>query len=123
MICLLASVLFLLYPQFSYPLPNSLQVVLPSFLQAQHASWWSGEPNYQLASGSGVNANEWNLLYHLGGNGPWIEKIDGVVEGGIQVPMGCKVDMVHMVGSRTLLKKKVLKYEPDVTTCGTISNP
>lgn len=97
MICLLASILFLLHPQSSYSLPNSLQVVLPSFLQTHHAGWWSKELDQQLKSGSEVDENGWDLLYHLGGNGPWVEKVDGVVEGGIQVPAGCKVDMVHMV--------------------------
>lgn len=40
---------------------------------------------------------EWNLLYHLGGNGPWIPRVDGIVEGGIGTPDSCEVDMVHMV--------------------------
>nr|AUC62758.1 phytase [Morchella importuna] len=100
MICLLASIVFLLNPQASYSLPNSLQglqAALPSYLQIHHGGWWSGEPDYQAASGHTVDKDEWNLLYHLGGNGPWVEKVDGVVEGGIQVPDGCEVDMVHMM--------------------------
>ena len=40
---------------------------------------------------------DWNILYHLGGNGPWIEKVDGVAHGGIGVPEGCRVEQVHMV--------------------------
>ena len=40
----------------------------------------------------------WNLLYHLGGNGPWIPKVSNIVEAGIQPPRGCRVDQVHMVG-------------------------
>ena len=55
-------------------------------------SWWNprrgGKPSIE---------RDWNLLYHLGGNGPWIEKIDGIVEGGIGVPKGCRVEQVHMV--------------------------
>ena len=40
----------------------------------------------------------WNILYHLGGNGPWIEKIDGDSElQGIAPPEGCSVDQVHLV--------------------------
>jgi acid phosphatase len=100
MICLLASIVFLLNPQASYSLPNSLQglqAALPSYLQIHHGGWWSSEPDYQAASGHTVDKDEWNLLYHLGGNGPWVEKVDGVVEEGIQVPDGCEVDMVHMV--------------------------
>lgn len=41
--------------------------------------------------------NDWNILYHLGGNGPWIPKVDGVVEGGLAPPEGCRVEQVHMV--------------------------
>lgn len=109
MICLLASIAFLLNPQTSYSLPNSLQglqVALPSYLQTHHRSWWSSEPDPQAASRSGVDKDGWNLLYHLGGNGPWVEKVDGVVEGGIQVPEGCEVDMVHMVGSSARAKRE-----------------
>ena len=40
------------------------------------------------------------MLYHLGGNGPWIEKVEGIVEGGIGVPEGCRVEQVHMVDTR-----------------------
>lgn len=40
---------------------------------------------------------DWNILYHLGGNGPWIEKLENTVEGGIAAPEGCKVEQVHMM--------------------------
>lgn len=40
---------------------------------------------------------KWNLLYHLGGNNPWIEKKEGVREEGIAVPDGCRVEQVHML--------------------------
>ncbi len=38
----------------------------------------------------------WNLYYRLGGYGPWIEKLDGPVQG-LEPPAGCHVDQVHMV--------------------------
>ncbi|KAL4794351.1 histidine phosphatase superfamily [Aspergillus venezuelensis] len=38
----------------------------------------------------------WNLFCHLGGYGPWVEKVDGEVEG-IEPPGGCGVDQVHMM--------------------------
>ena len=41
---------------------------------------------------------EWNLFYHLGGNGPWIPKIRGIAEGDLDPPNGCDVSQVHMVG-------------------------
>ena len=40
---------------------------------------------------------QWNMLYHLGGNGPWIQKIDNVVQDGFEPPAGCQVEQVHMV--------------------------
>lgn len=43
------------------------------------------------------NQVAWNILYHVGGNGPWIQKVHGVVEGGVGAPDGCCVDQVHIV--------------------------
>lgn len=37
----------------------------------------------------------WNILYHLGGNSPWIQNVDG---DDINTPVGCRVDQAHMVG-------------------------
>ena len=45
---------------------------------------------------------DWNLFYHLGGNGPWIEKVDarfGSHEKDGKPPPGCVIDQVHMVRS------------------------
>ncbi|KMU75325.1 repressible acid phosphatase [Coccidioides immitis RMSCC 3703] len=61
-------------------------------------SWW----HQQSAGKRGIQSRPsgWNLLYHLGGNGPWIEKIDGILEvgaSGIGPPQGCVVDGVHMM--------------------------
>ena len=41
----------------------------------------------------------WNVFYHLGGNGPWIPKVRGVVNDTIDPPQQCKIDQVHMVGA------------------------
>jgi hypothetical protein len=44
--------------------------------------------------------NDWNLFYHLGGNGPWIEKLNarfGTYDEDGKTPEGCVVDQVHMV--------------------------
>jgi hypothetical protein len=44
--------------------------------------------------------DDWNLYYHLGGNGPWIEKTNarfGTYEKDGQPPEGCVIDQVHMV--------------------------
>jgi hypothetical protein len=40
---------------------------------------------------------DWDLFYHLGGNGPWIPKIDGVEYSNAKLPKECSVDQVHMV--------------------------
>ncbi|KAF2177172.1 hypothetical protein K469DRAFT_720857 [Zopfia rhizophila CBS 207.26] len=73
-----------------------------------HASWeswwhpqriWGGtEETHTRGQGGSALTKDWNILYHLGGNGPWVEKVVDVVDGGIAVPQGCEVEQVHMVG-------------------------
>ena len=46
---------------------------------------------------AGAVTQDWNILYHLGGNGPWVEKHEDVVGSGIAVPEGCQVEQVHMM--------------------------
>ena len=41
--------------------------------------------------------DDWNLYYHLGGNGPWIPKADVLGNVNDPLPDGCAVDQVHMV--------------------------
>jgi acid phosphatase len=64
-------------------------------------SWWHPERSDENRAARGQDAgttdNDWNILYHLGGNGPWVEKVIDIVEGGIAVPEGCDVEQVHMV--------------------------
>lgn len=60
-------------------------------------SWW--HPHSQTTQRV-YDPNKWNLLYHLGGYGPWIELREGLVTAqnvGIGPPEGCIVDSVHMV--------------------------
>jgi hypothetical protein len=65
-------------------------------------SWWhphrSEGTSAEHKQGAGSITGDWNILYHLGGNGPWVEKIIDIVGGGIAVPKGCQVEQVHMVG-------------------------
>jgi hypothetical protein len=52
------------------------------------------------AGSSNGKQDQWNLFYHLGGNGPWIEKANprfGSYEDEGKPPEGCVVDQVHMV--------------------------
>lgn len=49
----------------------------------------------------------WNILYHLGGYGPWIEKVDGTAStigqgDAVAPPVGCVVDQIHVVRSSCL---------------------
>lgn len=71
-------------------------------------SWWSKDRHLVASDGThlgttgrgqggGTIGKDWNILYHLGGNGPWIEKADGILDGGIALPEGCMVEQVHMV--------------------------
>jgi hypothetical protein len=43
--------------------------------------------------------DDWNILYHLGGNGPWIPKVDGPFGDDLSIPEGCRIEQVHMVGA------------------------
>ena len=108
-VCLLGAVFFLAR--------NSSQLALPLMLSSSDnevwslalfysrvpytsswQSWW--HPNRRSGSNQKIIEKRWNLLYHLGGNGPWIEKKDGTVDGGIGPPENCLVEQVHMVSGR-----------------------
>ena len=56
----------------------------------------------------GNGGQRWNILYHLGGNGPWIPKLHGIADRDIDPPSGCTVDQVHMVGLKTLREVGIL---------------
>lgn len=46
---------------------------------------------------SGYQDGDWDLFYHLGGNGPWIPKAEGLGHPDDPLPKGCAVDQVHLV--------------------------
>ncbi|KAL8977772.1 MAG: hypothetical protein Q9205_006494 [Flavoplaca limonia] len=56
------------------------------------------KPSLEITLGPRVP--HWDILYHLGGNGPWIKKIDGIVDGGIDAPEGCEVEQISRHGER-----------------------
>lgn len=73
---------------------------LNPFHSPHHSSWntWFHPFRSLPSADAGSRQKDWNILYHLGGNGPWIEKIDGDSQSlGIAPPEGCSVDQVHMV--------------------------
>lgn len=79
-----------------------LQEALPSIARISSINWVLqilGVSQWQLqrASTSENARPDLNILYHIGGNGPWIQKIDGVVQEGFGPPAGCHVEQVHMV--------------------------
>ena len=91
-------------------LPISLAVVAAAlfFGLQQELSWLTLMHNqlhmilsrwdHPQASVLNTTREDWNILYHLGGNGPWIPKVDGVCEDDLSMPEGCHVEQVHVVG-------------------------
>lgn len=58
--------------------------------------------HFLALSGSALAAHsrgDWHLFQHLGGNSPWIQREDDHVQNGTDLPMGCRVDQVHMVSN------------------------
>jgi hypothetical protein len=87
-IVLLAATVYMGLQQDNQWIARYFDTISNSFTLAQHAP---------INATTTTTSRDWNLLYHLGGNGPWIPKVDGVVEGGLSLPEGCKIDQVHMV--------------------------
>lgn len=70
---------------------SSIQALLIHTLHQHFCGQASQQDNKQ---------DDWNMFYHLGGNGPWIEKSDarfGTYEKDGKPPPGCVIDQVHMV--------------------------
>lgn len=66
--------------------------------QSSWGSWWHPQRgDRRRHERAGQTTKDWNILYHLGGNGPWVEKVTDVVSTGIAVPAGCQVEQVHMM--------------------------
>lgn len=79
-----------------------------------------------------ITASQWDLFYHLGGNGPWIPKVDTIEYSDAPLPKYCSVDQVHMLsrhaeryptknaGARhfDLLERL---HRPDITLTGSLS--
>ncbi|CAI7575601.1 unnamed protein product [Penicillium pancosmium] len=63
-------------------------------------SWKTWFHPLQVPAEGGPNTHRkgWNLLQHLGGNGPWIEKIDDRGESSnLAPPEGCSIEQVHLM--------------------------
>jgi acid phosphatase len=75
--------------------PYGISPLSPSWKQWFSPQGWS-EGRVEASKGGKVDEN-WNIYYHLGGNGPWIPKLDGIVTNDTAPPEGCTVTQVHMV--------------------------
>lgn len=67
-------------------------------------SWktWFHPLQVSVEGGPRTHRKGWNLLQHLGGNGPWIEKIDDREESSnLAPPEGCSIEQVHLVCMNT----------------------
>ena len=62
-----------------------------------HCASWNAWYNPLRTGQTGYQDNDWNIVYHLGGNGPWIEKTDGLETPGLKPPKECVIDQVHLV--------------------------
>jgi hypothetical protein len=51
-----------------------------------------------LATNTAIQ-EDWNILYHLGGNGPWIPRKDGPFGDELRIPEGCQIEQMHVVGA------------------------
>ncbi|KAL4805869.1 histidine phosphatase superfamily [Aspergillus unguis] len=60
------------------------------------STWLDPSRKIDLRGSSIPEQDGWNIHHHLGGYGPWIEKIDGPIQG-IEPPAECHVEQVHMM--------------------------
>jgi hypothetical protein len=91
----------------SHNLGDGLHSKTPSIFPyglSPYSAEWSGwyfpdawSENKHAAQNGGKVDEDWNLYEHLGGNGPWVPKRNGVVTNDTAPPEGCKVQQVHMV--------------------------
>lgn len=67
-----------------------------------------------------IVAAVWDLFYHLGGNGPWIPRGDGLGYSNTSIPEDCSVDQVHMV--RALDFQSARLHGADTDSCRAMRN-
>jgi hypothetical protein len=82
--------------------------ILAFYILAHLHNGFCEQPSLLASSGLcySFRQSEWNLFYHLGGNGPWIRKTDGLYYYDAPLPKKCSVDQVHMVSIPACLRKK-----------------
>jgi acid phosphatase len=84
-----------------YSLKSVISPVADHTSTSPHAaSWrsWSHPSQMKLDPRSRTLKQDWNILHHLGGNGPWVEMLEkGGKTPDLTPPPGCEIDQVHMV--------------------------
>jgi acid phosphatase len=86
-------------PSKQFVAPYGTRPLSPTWKQWFYPGAWSeGRLEAQRA---GKVDKDWNVYYHVGGNGPWIPKVDGIVTNDTGPPQGCTVQQVHMVCDNT----------------------
>lgn len=83
----------------------SIFVSLLGGIFSKHEAIAPTEGTHAAAGHHASNLRVPDLFYHLGGNGPWVPKINGTTGDGIEPPDGCRVTQVHMVGSCSTLAR------------------
>ncbi|KAJ6122116.1 hypothetical protein N7512_004581 [Penicillium capsulatum] len=84
----------------SLPVIQSFTGIAGACQASPHAASWSTwfHPSQSPTRVESPSSRKgWNLLHHLGGNGPWIEKADETVASSLAPPEGCSVDQVHLM--------------------------
>ncbi|KAJ5742705.1 uncharacterized protein N7511_011106 [Penicillium nucicola] len=69
----------------------------PITLHSENWKTWLNPHQSALPSAIQTSENKWNILHHLGGNGPWIKNIHHGVASSLETPEGCSIDQVHLV--------------------------
>ncbi|KAJ6179828.1 hypothetical protein N7519_010289 [Penicillium mononematosum] len=82
---------------------SSLQSIASSPEEQSVSSYFGSwktwfHPSQPKATGSKQSLVQgWNVLHHLGGNGPWIENAGEGAASNLAPPDGCSVDQVHLL--------------------------
>ena len=88
---------------YQVPKSSSLQSIASSSEDQSVSSYlWSWKTWFHASQSKATGLKQspvkgWNVLHHLGGNGPWIENAGEGVASNLAPPDGCLVDQVHLV--------------------------
>ena len=84
-------------PLHAFGITLALRLGLADIVASWRTHWFVQSQCRGEACTSRNEGPPWDIIYHVGGNGPWIKKNDGVLPESVEPPKGCKVEQVHMV--------------------------